>query len=196
MIFKINLNKANKQKRFKKTYEPAYIEKCMHDVLEHLKNEGSKIQADVIKEMYDNVEKAKKVNDFLQGKKFKDKIIPHDEATAFLVYLGLTQASYTFIKKFLEDRNMYLLPTYDAIRPERKKCVADDLKATDDEIVASVKSTWYNYLGRLLKDPDVKEKVREIKKEHPTAEIQALGKGGWDGSTQKKHRVRVQIYNS
>ena len=71
--------------------------------------------------------------------------------------------------------------------------MAEDLKVTDREAVASVKSTCDNYLGRLLQDPDVKEKVEQVEEQYgdEIEEWQLENKGGWDGSTQKRYNVSI-----
>ena len=119
-----------------------------------------------------------------------------DEATAFLVYLDLSEAKYGYVKKFTDDRNCHLFPTYAKVREERKKCVAEDLKVTDTEAVASVKSTCDKYLERLFQDPDVVEKVEQVEEEYgdEIEEWQLKNKGGWDGSTQKRYNVCIEFY--
>ena len=76
-----------------------------------------------------------------------------------------SEAKWGYLKKFTDDRNCHLFPTYNTVREERKKCVAENVKVTDRGAVASVKSTCDNYLGRLFQDPDVIEKVEQVEKE-------------------------------
>ena len=149
-----------------------------------------KVQANVIEKILNDVEVGKKVNNFLDGKKSRENI-PLDEATAFLIYLGLTEDTYGYIKKFTDDRNLPFLPNFNYVRKERKECVAEDLTVTDTEAVASVKATSHNYLKRLLQDEDVAEKVEQVEKEHgeEIEEWQLVEKLGWDGSTQKRAQV-------
>ena len=163
--------------------------------MEHLKNEGLKNQARVITETLEKVETAAKLNKILDGKNLKENTIPEDEAAAFLVYLGLTEARYNFIKKFTDERGLGFLPTYANVREERKKCVADDLKCSDTDTVASLRATAINYLTRLLQDPDVEEKMVQVEKQYAPQKVewQLLDKVGWDGSTQKKHKV-IQVF--
>ena len=113
-----------------------------------------------------------------------------DEAAAFLVYMDLSEAKWGYLKTFTDDRNCHLFPTYANVKEERNKCVAEDLKVTDSGGVASVRD---NYLGRLLQDPDVAEKVKQVEEQYgdEIEEWQLKNKGGWDGSTQKRYNVSV-----
>ena len=139
---------------------------------------------------------AKNLDKHINGKKNRENEIPLDEAAAFLVYMDLSEARWGYLKKFTDDRNCHLFPTYANVREERKKCVAEDLKVTDREAVASVKSTCDNYLGRLFLDPDVREKVKQVEEEYgdEIEEWQLENKGGWDGSTQKRYNVCIVIF--
>ena len=80
--------------------------------------------------------------------------------------MDLSEAKRGYLKKVADDRNCHLFPTYANVKEEREKCVVEDLKVTDSKAVTSVKSTRDNYLGRLLQDPDVSEKVEQVEKEY------------------------------
>ena len=159
--------------------------------MEYCKDNGLKNEANVIKTAFENPEKAKLLNNVLLGKKSSENIISLDEAAAYHVYMGLSKESYTANKKFTDDRNAYLFPCYDYVRDQERKCVAEDLKVTEDTATASIKSTADNYLGRLLQIDDVKDSVIWIEEEYGknVAEYYLEIKGGWDGSTQKMHKV-------
>ena len=139
---------------------------------------------------------AKNLDKHINHKKIKENEIPLDEATAFLVYLDLSEAKYGYIKKFTDDRNCHFLPTYANVREERRKCVAKDLKVTDREAVASVKSVSDNYLERLFQDPDIVKDVEQVEEEYgdEIEEWYLENKGGWDGSTQKKYAVSIFLF--
>ena len=146
---------------------------------------------DSIKTVFENPEKAKFLNNILEGKKCSERTISRDEAAAFHMYLGLTEDSYTYVKKFTDERGLNIFPCYDYVREQERKCIAEDLKVTDDTATASVKSTAYNYLERLLQIDDVKDSVTRLEDEYGKNVVDyALKiKGGWDGSCQPKHKV-------
>ena len=151
------------------------------------------VQANIVEKVLDDIEFAKNLDKHINGKKIKENEIPLTEAAAFLVYMDMSEAKWGYLKEFTGDRNCHLFPTYANVREERKKCIAEDLKVTDREAVASVKSTSDNYLGRLLQDPDVAEKVKQVEEQYgdEIEEWQLKNKGGWDGSTQKRYNVSV-----
>ena len=80
--------------------------------------------------------------------------------------MDISEARWCYFKKFADDRYCHLFPTYANVKEERGKCVTEDLKVTDSEAVTPVKSTRDNYLGRLLQDPDVSEKVEQVEKKY------------------------------
>ena len=114
-----------------------------------------------------------------------------DEAAVYYVYMGFSKDSFTYHKKFTDDREVYFFPCYDYLRNKERKCVADDFKVTEDITPASIKFTADIYLGRLSQIEDVKDSVIGIEGEYGknVAEYYLEIKGGWDGSTQKMHKV-------
>ena len=172
-------------------YDESHIEKCFSDILGYLKSKGLTDQANVIKIVYESKEKAKYLNNVLEKKKNPENTISLDEASAFEVYLGLTRNTYTYVKRFTDERGLHFLPCYDYLKPQKDKCIASDFKVTNDTVTASIKATAYNYLERLLEIEDVKESVEQIEEQYGkgVAEYEFGDKAGWDGSTQKKHNV-------
>ena len=158
-----------------------------------------KNEENVIRQTLENPEIALKLNKYLEQKKYSENIIPLDEATAFLVYLGLTEATFGYIKGFTDKKGLHFLPTYKDVKKERDKCVAKGLKVTDTKATASVKDTTDNYLDRLLEDPDVREKVEQVEEEYgkENVTLELIIKLGYDGSTQHIYKVcYVYIYIS
>ena len=67
--------------------------------MEHYKNEGLKVQANLVEKILNDVELAKKLDKYINQKKIKENEIPLDEAAAFLVYMDLSEAKWGLLKK-------------------------------------------------------------------------------------------------
>ena len=180
------------RKRFKPSYSDEHIKKNLSEIFEYLKEKGLKDTVNVIKEVFENEEKAKHLNNILEGKKHKENIISPTEAAALLIQDGLSKAKYEYLKDLTDSLNLHFLPSWDDVKKERDKCVAKDATFNDDVAHASIYGTLENYLERLELDEDVVNAVLKIKEEYgENVAIQwvLIYKIGFDGSTQKPMKV-------
>ena len=57
------------------------------------------------------------------------------------------------------------LLTWEKIREERRKCLAEDFGCSGTEAKASIKATLDNYMDRIRQDPDIMTDLKKLKEE-------------------------------
>ena len=201
MIFKNIFKKPNqpipkRRKVSKPYYAKEHIEKNLKEILEYFQDEGSlasKHKANIIKQIFEDDTKAKRVNNFLDKKVNKEDLISNEEATALLMDLDLSTANYQDLKNFTDKKGLYFLPPYKNVFEEKKKCLPDSsgLFFDDTEGRATVKATLDQNQKRLLKLPWIADSVRKLKEKYGARlKLRFYYKTGFDGSSQKQYKVK------
>ena len=102
-----------RRKVSKPYYSKEHIDKNLKELLEYLQDEGSlesKHRANIIKQIFEDNVKAKKVNNYLESKVNKEELISSEEATALLVDYNWIQRDYQGLKN-LTDKKKILFTT-------------------------------------------------------------------------------------
>ena len=122
--------------------------------------------ADLIEKLFEDDALAKRLTNYLDGKANSEDIISPQAATALRTYLHYTKSSYSDLKRYTDSIGRPFLPPYHTVTEEVKKCLPDEVKFSDDEVVVTIKRTLDKHMERTLEDPSTEAIMSGMVEEH------------------------------
>ena len=191
-IFYIFLQKKKKQKQ---QFDENEIIKSGKNILSYLRSKGKANSADLIEKLFEDDALAKRLKNYLDGKANPEDVISPEAATALRTYLHYTKSSYSDLKRYTDNIGRPFLPPYHTVTEEIKKCLPDEeqLKFSDDEVVATIKGTLDKHMERTLEDPDTEAIMAGMVEEHgeENVKFELKDKIGHDGTTIDTTKVSI-----
>ena len=160
-----------------------------------MRSKRKNVNADLIEKLLEDDALAKRLQNYLDGKANPEDIISPQAATALKTYLQYSKSSYSDLKRYTDSIGRPFLPGYHKVTEESKKCLPneEELKFSDDEVVATVKGTLDKHMERTLQDPDIEEIMEKMVLEHGEENVrfELKDKTGHDGTTIETTKVSV-----